>query len=206
MATLSNFFSKEEKPPSEVKATVPQQSRTLSLPATAATGLPTETPKAEPVKAEPHKAETKPEAPKVEPPKVEPPKMEPPKAAEHRKFSLEVVHIEELSDKDLETLAEIVDAEAQHRTTKKRDVTMEKVRALLAESGMSLQELIGSTRKPRMSMGERIAISGRSTVKPKYDFPLPTGGTAQWSGRGKSPLALRALLDGGKKLEDYLIK
>lgn len=75
------------------------------------------------------------------------------------------------------------------------------------------------SRTPRKSMGERppnavasapgaalnieaVVADGRSQVTPKYRSP---DGLHTWAGRGKSPLWMQPLLDGGAKKEDFLV-
>lgn len=49
---------------------------------------------------------------------------------------------------------------------------------------------------------EAAVADGRSQVKPKYRSP---DGQHTWSGRGKPPLWMQPLLDGGARKEDFLV-
>lgn len=70
-----------------------------------------------------------------------------------------------------------------------------KVRALMAEHGLSIADL--------GSRGQGKAVRGAgSKVAPKYRNAA-TGDT--WSGRGLRPNWLKAALAGGKKLEDFAV-
>ncbi|HHC2602529.1 TPA: H-NS family nucleoid-associated regulatory protein [Klebsiella pneumoniae] len=46
----------------------------------------------------------------------------------------------------------------------------------------------------------------RGSVEPKYAYTDSEGQEQTWTGRGRMPLALKALIDGGKELESFLIK
>lgn len=85
---------------------------------------------------------------------------------------------------------QIADAQREERGT-----AIAKVKALMAEYGLSLADL--STRStvaaPRKTMGK---------VAAKYRNPA-TGDT--WSGRGLKPNWLRAALESGRTLEDFAV-
>ncbi len=67
----------------------------------------------------------------------------------------------------------------------------EKVQQLVKSEGFSMDDVVGSSRKPR------------AKVKPKYRNPADKGQT--WSGRGKRPRWFAAALAAGKKEKDLLI-
>lgn len=84
---------------------------------------------------------------------------------------------------------QIADAQREER-----GAAIAKVKALMAEYGLSLADL--STRVPtptRKTMGK---------VAAKYRNPA-TGDT--WSGRGLKPNWLRAALEAGRKVEDFAV-
>lgn len=64
--------------------------------------------------------------------------------------------------------------------------------ALIEAQGFSLQELIGSKRKP-------------TKKQHKYVYQV-NGKTKYWSGLGRMPFELRTLVEGGRPLESFLIE
>jgi len=92
--------------------------------------------------------------------------------------------------KDLLSLQEILNEAVEvRRDTEKREV-LEKMTALASESGYSLDELMSD--KPKKQ------------VKNKYRNP--DNFSEAWTGRGRKPKWIIALLDSGKSLEDLEIK
>ncbi len=83
-------------------------------------------------------------------------------------------------------------AEAQRE---ERGAAINKVKALMAEHGLSLADLgtRSAAASPRKAMGK---------VAAKYRNPA-TGDT--WSGRGLKPNWLRAALEAGRKIEDFAV-
>lgn len=85
-----------------------------------------------------------------------------------------------------------------------RQSAIDKVRALMAEHGLTVADLATGverkTRGPNKSKGSD-ARAGKP-VAAKYRHPR-SGDT--WSGRGLKPRWLRAELEGGAKIEDFLI-
>lgn len=81
--------------------------------------------------------------------------------------------------------------------TKKRDRAdaIAKVRALMAEYGLTLADLGGRSTTPA-------AKSAGAKVAPKYRNAA-TGDT--WSGRGLQPNWLKAALAAGRKLDDFKV-
>lgn len=73
-----------------------------------------------------------------------------------------------------------------------------KVKALMAEHGLTLADLAGKAAAPAASGTPR---KGRK-VAPKYRDPA-TGAT--WSGRGLQPKWLKAALAAGRKLGDFAL-
>jgi DNA-binding protein H-NS len=87
-----------------------------------------------------------------------------------------------------------------------RQAAIEKIRALMAENGLTVADLVaGEGRKakgrPPKSADGRSANAGKP-VAAKYRNTA-TGET--WSGRGLKPKWLSAALAGGAKIEDFLI-
>jgi len=82
-------------------------------------------------------------------------------------------------------------AEAQ-RTAKADAIA--KVKALMAEYGLTAADLAGKATAPKAEPGKKVAA--------KYRDPA-TGQT--WTGRGLKPKWLQAALVGGKSLDDFAI-
>lgn len=77
------------------------------------------------------------------------------------------------------------------------DVSLESVRALLS----------GQTQPPAATSKGKGGKGGkRGTVEPKYAYTDDKGQEQTWTGRGRIPLALKALIESGKKKESFLIK
>jgi DNA-binding protein H-NS len=111
-----------------------------------------------------------------------------------KKFSLDDFHAEDWKQADLEQVIEIAQGELAHRKLKARQEALDKVQKLLADTGISLDELVGKKVK-----------TAKKAVEAKYKWTID-GASGTWSGRGRTPVALQKLIDGGKKLEDFLIK
>ena len=88
---------------------------------------------------------------------------------------------------------QIADAQREERTA-----AIAKVRALMAEHGLTAADLTAKSSAPRA------AGSGKASgkVAPKYRNAA-TGET--WTGRGLQPKWLKAAIAGGAKLEDFAI-
>lgn len=82
-----------------------------------------------------------------------------------------------------------------------------RVLAILAEDGANIDK-IDKKRIIRFisdfKAGDSIGESKHSKSEAKYRFPDSTGTMRSWSGRGRKPQVLQALLDQGKSMEDYL--
>lgn len=95
-------------------------------------------------------------------------------------------------------LARKAELEKQIEETRHQEKTdaVARVRALMAEHGLSLADLSARSKSP----GTKRGSSGRK-VPAKYRDAA--GNT--WSGRGLQPKWLRAALAGGKKLADFAL-
>lgn len=92
-----------------------------------------------------------------------------------------------------------LDKEIESLRTRQRQDAIDKVRAMMAEHGLTMADLsaraaAGRTRAPSSARG--------SKVPPKYRNAA-TGDT--WSGRGLQPKWLKAALASGKKLTDFAV-
>jgi len=98
--------------------------------------------------------------------------------------------LQELLAQKAEIDRQISDARRQERSD-----AVSKVRALMAEHGLTAADLVAKTSSPRAS------TSGRK-VAAKYRDPV-TGQT--WTGRGLKPKWLSAALEAGKQLNDFAV-
>lgn len=90
---------------------------------------------------------------------------------------------------------------AQELENAKRLEGLNKYKELLAEDGLSIDELVallsgGSVTKKREVRASRPA---------KYKFTDEFGNEKTWTGQGRTPKALQAALDSGKSLSDFEI-
>ena len=102
--------------------------------------------------------------------------------------------------KELIAQKEALELEIERTRHKDRSEAIGKVRALMQEYGLSAGDLTdrGAARPPPVKSG---ANAGRK-VAAKYRDPA-TGDS--WSGRGLQPKWLKAALQGGRKLGDFLV-
>lgn len=99
-----------------------------------------------------------------------------------------------------ELLAQKAELERQIQETQRneRQAAIEKVRTLMAEFGLSVEDLSG---KAASAAGRR--KSGDGTRKAAVKYRDTQGNT--WSGRGLQPRWLKEALAGGKTLQDFAV-
>ena len=97
--------------------------------------------------------------------------------------------------KDLLAQKAALEKQIEEASRSERADAIAKVKALMAEHGLSVSDL--STRS-----APKAARTGGSKVAAKYRDSV-TGET--WSGRGLRPNWLKAALGSGKKLEDFAV-
>lgn len=108
------------------------------------------------------------------------------------------INLKTLSPNELESLITSARSQLEQSRSRQVDEVRGKIEALLASSGLTLADVF-----PRLTGGK--ARRGKATVAPKYRNPEDPSQT--WSGRGKRPLWLAALLKKrGVTLEDLLIE
>lgn len=107
-----------------------------------------------------------------------------------------------------ELLAQREELEKQISSTQnaERSDAITKVKALMAEYNLSIEDLQKTTRGPRKDE-QHADLSARgskkgSTVAPKYKDP-ESGAT--WSGRGLKPKWLQAAIASGKEVADFAL-
>lgn len=94
---------------------------------------------------------------------------------------------------DLQKLRERTDLEIENRTKKLDKV--ERVKALIAEQGLSMDDLLESAS----------VVPKRVNKKAEVKYKHPRKPELQWSGRGKQPLWLKEELAKGKKIESFAV-
>ena len=104
------------------------------------------------------------------------------------------IELSNLSIEQLEQLKLDIDREISDRKKHKQKSLRADIERLAREAGVSLEELFGGAAKQ---------AKAKSTVAAKYRNPADPSQT--WSGRGRQPVWLAALLAEGKSLADFLI-
>lgn len=112
------------------------------------------------------------------------------------------IHLEKLTLAELAALKIEVEAAIATRKEAEKADALAKIRALAAESGFSLEELVKPPRKPRGSVSADKSDK-RSAVAPKYAHPENPGST--WTGRGKAPKWLAEFEATGRNRSEFLI-
>lgn len=127
----------------------------------------------------------------------------------------------EARETDFNTFEEVVEkllvvleeAREEHSKIEKkqqeRNETIEKLRKMLEEEGIEGIAIVDALSNPQALTEKpktRGAVKGvkRGSVEPKYEFDTAEG-KKTWTGRGRMPLELKALLDQGANIEDFLI-
>ena len=106
------------------------------------------------------------------------------------------MNVDKMTLRELLDLQETVGEAIAHRRVEERAALKSQIAALAAESGFTVEELIGAKRGRKPGSG--------GTVEAKYRNPDDTSET--WAGRGRQPRWLAAQLKKGAKLEKFLIK
>ena len=110
-----------------------------------------------------------------------------------------LVNLATLSDEDLSALVSAAQGEIAARLERKKEEFLSSLHEAMTALGLSPAEVAASLggRRGKGNAGRR------ANVAPKYRNPASP--TETWSGRGKYPRWLGALLAQGKKLEDFKI-
>jgi len=100
------------------------------------------------------------------------------------------------------------------KVAEKRDkkATLAKMAAVARQNGFELHELMsdpgvkqaGEPKKRAAPKRSKRPAKVRSKVAPKYQHPSKPGQT--WTGRGRQPLWVKELVDGGASLDDLKIR
>ncbi len=100
--------------------------------------------------------------------------------------------LKKLGVKELAALQADIQSEMSRKKQEQKREVVAKVKALLADHGMTLDDLPGrSAAKP--------AKATKGTVPPKYRNPKDSSQT--WTGRGRKPRWVAEHLDNGGKIE-----
>ncbi|MCR5085164.1 MAG: H-NS histone family protein [Succinivibrionaceae bacterium] len=119
------------------------------------------------------------------------------------KSNLKGVSLDDLRDimKNLEEV--MADAERYEEENRqeieRRNQELQELQDRLNDLNLSADEKrkffsVGAPRRPR------------GTVEPKFRFPKENGEEGTWTGRGRAPRELKALLDQGHSLDEYRIQ
>ena len=123
--------------------------------------------------------------------------------AEWPKEKTVAINLEGMSVSDLVVLKSAVEAAIIKKGEADRTATLEKIKALAAESGYSLEELLKPTRSPRSSAATE-KTDKRSSVEAK--FAHPENASVTWTGRGKAPKWVTEWEASGKSRDGLLIE
>ena len=113
---------------------------------------------------------------------------------------LSVTELEEVREKLNKVIEERREEEAELRKLEaEKQRKIEEVKRFIDEAGIDLAELVGEP-----------AVTAKVTKKrapkpPKYEITDSDGNHITWTGQGRMPKALKAAVDSGKSLEDFLI-
>jgi len=121
--------------------------------------------------------------------------------AQARETSLET--LEEI----LEKMTSIVEEKRHEEETdikerEERKVKLEAIREQLLADGIDPQELLSNYRSSSASKKQK---SSRNPRPAKYKYTDEDGNEKSWTGQGRTPKAIASAIEGGKKLQDYLI-
>jgi len=121
-----------------------------------------------------------------------------------------VINVNGLSAKELKSLiAQAEKQQAKVMTRPKAAAMRAKINKYVKDHGYTIEELYGDLSSPasgrtKKPSGRKPARSAGSKVAPKYRNPANPNET--WSGRGRQPRWLAALVEKGKPASDFLIK
>ncbi|MCE0491824.1 H-NS histone family protein [Pantoea sp. Mb-10] len=87
---------------------------------------------------------------------------------------------------------------ASEAAVREKEEKLAKYRELLMQDGIDPNELLGALQ----SSGKARAKRAPRPAKYKY---VEEGQEKQWTGQGRTPAVIKAALDGGKSLDDFLI-
>lgn len=101
----------------------------------------------------------------------------------------------------LEQQAALLSRQIEDARRTERAAVIDRIKALMAEHGVTLAELGGGARKSGSSSKSAATKTARKVAAKYRD---PSSGNS-WSGRGLQPNWLKAALAAGRKLEDFAV-
>ncbi len=110
--------------------------------------------------------------------------------------------IDDLIDRINEIKQEHAEAEKQAQAVREKKLTgLKQIKSLITQFGLTQNDLEGIENSV-----STLAREGKRVMKPRYRFMGEDGVERTWSGQGKTPTALRMLMErDGTTKEDYLI-
>ncbi|MGE8258363.1 MAG: H-NS family nucleoid-associated regulatory protein [Stenotrophomonas sp.] len=121
-----------------------------------------------------------------------------------------LINVNGLSAKELKALiAQAEKQQAKVMTRPKAAAMRAKINQYVKDHGYTIEELYGDLSSPasartKKPAGRKPGKSAGRKVAPKYRNPANPNET--WSGRGRQPRWLAALVEKGKSASDFLIK
>lgn len=114
---------------------------------------------------------------------------------------LSVTELEEVKEKLNKVIEERKEEEAELKKLEaEKQRKIEEVKRFIDEAGIDLAELVG---EPSVTVK---TPKKRAPKPPKYQITDAEGNHVTWTGQGRMPKALKAAVDSGKSLENFLIK
>jgi DNA-binding protein H-NS len=103
--------------------------------------------------------------------------------------------LNDLSESELAELLQNATKELQERQTGKRKEVISEIKALAASIGISVELGDGGSAKGSSRRGAKVAVKYRN----------PDNHLETWTGRGVRPKWLKALIDQGRNLEEFVV-
>lgn len=97
-----------------------------------------------------------------------------------------------------------VEAQKLAKEEEERNAQITDLLGLIESSGLNLNDLIAH-QSQSIPTQKKQSHSQRRKAEPKYQFTGSDGNTVTWTGRGRMPVELAAMLTDGKTLADFLI-
>jgi len=109
---------------------------------------------------------------------------------------MNVDQLNDMSREELKSLVSVIDEELERREQVSREKARAEIERIAADAGLSVTELLGTSRKN--------AAGGKKKLPPKYRHPENPELT--WVGRGKQPDWFKSAIENGMTKEDLLIE
>lgn len=121
-----------------------------------------------------------------------------------RAFSRELTieQLEEALEKLTIVVTERQESEAEERAEKEaREAKLSEYAQMIAKDGIDVEDLIAALAGEGKAKGK----AKRAPRPAKYKYVDANGDEKTWTGQGRTPSAIQAQLDAGKRLEDFEI-